>query len=251
MAISHNPILNRAVSTQLSQSKVDAEFDNLVNNPPMTIEGTVSKAFISFLILVATAIASWIYQPLNALVAVAYIPLLFVGLGLGIYNSFAKRVGAVSVGIYSAVEGLILGALSMWVDSIYPGVAMQAIVATLVTAGGMFFAYRTGIIKVTPGFTKVMGFAVLGYLLFSVVNLVISMFNPAGNLFNSEFGWAIALLGAGLAAFSLNLDFAAIKQGAEQRLPRELEWRFAFGLMSTLIWLYVEILRLLTIFNRD
>lgn len=250
MAISHNPMLNRAVATQLSQSKVDQEFNNLVNNPPMTIEGTVAKAFISFLIVVATATASWIIQPLNQLMSVAYIPLLFVGFGIGLYNSFGKRVGAVSVGIYSAVEGLVLGALSMWVDTLYPGVAMQAVLATLVTAGAMFFAYRTGIIKVTPGFTKVLTFAVLGYLGFSLINLVIGMFNPNFNMFASQYGWVFALIGAGLAAFSLNQDFAAIAQGAEQRLPRELEWRFAFGLMSTLIWLYVEILRLLAILNR-
>lgn len=249
MAISHNPMLNRAVATELSQSKVDQAFDNLVNNPPMTVEGTVSKAFVSFLILVATAAATWIIEPVRNLAAAAFMPLLILTFVLSLYNVFSKRVGAVSVGIYAGVEGVFLGALTYFVNDFYPGIAMQAVVATLATAGAMFLAYRTGIVKVTPGFSKVMLFALIGYAVFGLINLGFSAFAGA-SAYAGEFGWAIALIGVGLAAFSLNLDFAAITQGAQQRLPRQLEWRFAFGLMSTLIWLYIEILRLLMILNR-
>lgn len=250
MAISHNPILNRAVSTELSQKDVDARFEDLVNHPPMTIESTVAKVFSSFVILAIAAAATWLFEPLRNLAIAAFLPLMLITLVVGLYNSFAKNVNAVSVGIYSAVEGVFLGALTFFVDALYPGIAFQAVLATLATAGAMFAAYRTGLVKVTPGFTKVMMFAIIGYGVFALVNLGFSIFGGM-SVYNSEFGWLVALIGVGLAAFTLNLDFAAITQGAQQRLPQQLEWRFAFGLMSTLIWLYIEILRFLMIFNRD
>ena len=252
MAISHNPILNRAVSTELQQSKVDQAFDNLTQNPPMTIESTVAKVFISFLALVATVAAVWIVQPLQQLVVGAYLPLILVAFGVGLYNSFAKNVNAVSVIAYSILEGLVIGALTFVVEQFYPGIAMQAVLATLCTAGAMFFAYRAGWIKVDAKFTKVMLFAIIGYAVAGLVNLIASLVTGgAMNVYNTPFAWVIALVGVGLAAFTLNLDFAAIQQGAANRAPATLEWRFAFGLMSTLIWLYIEILRLLMILNRD
>jgi len=250
MAISHNPILNRAVSTELSQNQVDEQFENLVNHPPMTVEGTVAKVFSSFVILAIAAAATWLIEPLRNIAVAAFIPLMLVAVVVGLYNSFSKNVGAVSVGIYAAVEGVFLGALTFVVDAMFPGIALQAVLATLATAGAMFFAYRTGIIKVTPGFTKVMTFAIIGYAVFALINLGFSLFGGM-SAYTSQFGWLIALVGAGLAAFTLNLDFAAITQGTQQRLPQKLEWRFAFGLMSTLIWLYIEILRLLMILQRD
>lgn len=251
MAISHNPILNRAVATQMSQSRVDQEFNNLVNNPPMTVEGTVAKVFGSFLVLAVAVATTW-FIPAVAQFAFSGFYVLLIGTVIaGMYNSFAKNVNAISVGIYSALEGLFLGSLTYFIDQIYPGLPMLAVVATLGTAGAMFALYATGIIKVTPGFSKVLMFAIIGYAVFGLINLVVAMFNNGASAYNTEFGWLIALVGVGLAAFTLNLDFAQIKQGAEQRLPRELEWRFAFGLISTLIWLYVEILRLLMILQRD
>lgn len=251
MAISHNPILNSAVSTELSQAQIDARFEELTKNPPMTIEGTVSKVFLSFLAVAATVAAVWIIEPIRNLAIAGFIPLVLVGLGIGLYNSFAKKVGAASVIAYSVVEGAVIAALSFMIDALYPGLPMQAVLATLATAGAMFAAYRFGWVKVTPGFSKVMLFALIGYAAFGLINFITAMINPALNAYNTPFAWVIALIGVGLAAFTLNLDFAAIEQGAAQRAPQALEWRFAFGLVSSLIWLYIEILRLLTILNRD
>jgi uncharacterized YccA/Bax inhibitor family protein len=133
----------------------------------------------------------------------------------------------------------------------YPGIAQQAVLATLCTAGAMFAAYRFGWIKVNARFTRVMTFALIGYMAFAVINLGVGLFTNSAGAYGSSFGWLIALAGVGLAAFTLNLDFEAIVVGSREGLPVENEWRAAFGLVSSLIWLYVEILRLLAIFNRD
>ena len=123
-------------------------------------------------------------------------------------------------------------------------------IGTLATAGAMFAAYRFGWVKVDARFTRIMMFSILGYGAFALVNLGFAMF--AGmSVYSTSFGWLIAAFGVGLAAFTLNLDFEAISQGVAQRWPQEMEWRAAFGLTASLIWLYVEILRLLAIFNRD
>jgi uncharacterized YccA/Bax inhibitor family protein len=96
-----------------------------------------------------------------------------------------------------------------------------------------------------------MTFALIGYMGFAVINLVVGMVTNSAGAYGSSFGWLIALAGVALAAFTLNLDFEAIVVGAREGLPVENEWRAAFGLTASLIWLYVEILRLLSIFNQN
>jgi uncharacterized YccA/Bax inhibitor family protein len=96
-----------------------------------------------------------------------------------------------------------------------------------------------------------MTFAIVGYMIFAVINLGFVFFSDSPGVYGSAFGWLAGLVGAGLAAFTLNLDFETITVGARDKWPVDMEWRAAFGLTVTLIWLYVEILRLLSIFNRD
>jgi uncharacterized YccA/Bax inhibitor family protein len=115
----------------------------------------------------------------------------------------------------------------------------------------MFTAYSMGWIKVTARFTRVMTFALIGYAGFALVNIIVSLFTNSSGIYSTPFAWFAGLVGVGLAAFTLNLDFEDISQGAANGLPREFEWKAAFGLVVTMIWLYLEILRLLSIFNRD
>jgi len=151
---------------------------------------------------------------------------------------------------YALVQGVFLGGISGLLESFYPGIVQTAVIGTFATAGAMFAAYRFGWVKVNKRFTRFMSFALTGYFVFALVNLGFSM--VAGiSIYSSPFGWLIALVGVGLAAFTLNLDFEVISQGVSQRWPEEMEWRAAFGLTATLIWLYVEILRLLAIFNQS
>ena len=251
MAISHNPIFNQAMSTgvevaRIDQSAVDAEFAKITSTPKMTVEGTAGKVFGMFLVLLATAGVTWFFG-LTGLMFTA----MLVGLGLGLWATFGKKVRPGVVIAYAAVEGVFLGGITLLFETMYPGIAQQAVLATLCTAGAVFAAYRFGWIKVNARFTRVMTFALIGYMAFAVINLGVGLFTNSAGAYGSSFGWLIALAGVGLAAFTLNLDFEAIVVGSREGLPVENEWRAAFGLVSSLIWLYVEILRLLAIFNRD
>jgi uncharacterized YccA/Bax inhibitor family protein len=152
---------------------------------------------------------------------------------------------------YAVVQGVFVGGISSFFDAVYPGIVMNAVIGTLTTAGAMFTAYSMGWIKVTARFTRVMTFALIGYAGFALVNFIMSLVTNSSGIYSSEFGWLAGLVGVGLAAFTLNLDFEDISQGAANGLPREFEWKAAFGLVVTMIWLYIEILRLLSIFNRD
>jgi len=152
---------------------------------------------------------------------------------------------------YAVVEGIFIGTISWFFEQAYPGIVMNAVIGTLTTAGAMFTAYSLGWVKVTSRFTKVMTFAVIGYAGFGLVNLIIGLFTNSGGIYSTQYAWVAGLVGVGLAAFTLNLDFEDISQGAAFGLPREYEWKAAFGLIVTMVWLYLEILRLLAIFNRD
>ena len=251
MAISHNPIFNQAMSTgvevaRIDQSAVDAEFAKITSTPKMTVEGTAGKVFGMFLVLLAAAGVTWFFG-LTGLM----FPAMLVGLGLGLWATFGKKVRPGVIIAYAAVEGVFLGGITLLFETMYPGIAQQAVLATLCTAGAMFAAYRFGWIKVNARFTRVMTFALIGYMAFGLINLLVGVFTNSAGAYGSSFGWLIALVGVGLAAFTLNLDFEAIMVGSRDGLPVENKWRAAFGLVSSLIWLYVEILRLLAIFNRD
>ncbi len=249
MSISHNPIFNRAMSTgveatQLDQQQVDQEFSRLTGTP-MTIEGTAAKVLGMFVVVLAAAGATWMFNLTTLL-----LPAMLVGLGLGLWATFGKKVRPGVMIAYAAAQGVFIGGLSMIFEGMYPGIAQTAVLGTLATAGAMFAAYRFGWVKVDARFTRIMMFSLIGYGVFALVNFGFAMF--AGmSVYSSPFGWLIALVGVGLAAFTLNLDFEAIREGVAQRLPQDMEWRAAFGLTASLIWLYVEILRMLAIFNSN
>ncbi|MEY4424589.1 MAG: hypothetical protein RLZZ594_354 [Actinomycetota bacterium] len=253
MSISHNPMFNRAMQTGVEQARldipqeaVDAEFAKITSTAKMTVEGTAAKVFGMFLVLLATAGVTWFMQ-LTALI----LPAAIVGLVLGLVATFGKKVRPALYVAYAAAQGVFLGGLTLVFEAMYPGIAQNAVLATLATAGAMFAAYRFGWIKVNARFTRVMTFAMMGYLAFALINFVVSLATNSAGAYGTGFGWVIALVGVALAAFTLNLDFEAIVVGVREGLPVENEWRAAFGLTASLIWLYVEILRLLAIFNRD
>jgi Predicted membrane protein len=252
--LSHNPVFNRSMQTGLSaarevpQELVDAEFNKISSrSEPMTVEGTAGKVTAIFFVLLVAAAATWFFAPLQQL----WFPAMFVGLGLALWITFSKKVMPAVIVAYAAVEGVFLGGISALFESMYPGIVQSAVLGTLTTAGAMFAAYRFGWIKVDARFTRIMTFAIIGYMIFAVVNLGFVLISGEAGVYGSAFGWLAGLVGAGLAAFTLNLDFETIMVGSRDKWPVEMEWRAAFGLTVTLIWLYVEILRLLAIFNRD
>ena len=249
MSNSHNPVMNRMLpaKVQQNQAEVDAQFDSIVSSQKMTVGGTAIKIAGLFSLLLAGAFLAWNIPAIQ----VAAIPSAFVALGLALWITFSKKIRPAAVIAYAVVEGIFIGAISFLFEYFYPGIVMNAVIGTLTTAGAMFTAYSMGWVKVNARFTRVMTFALIGYAGFGLVNLLVGLFTNSSGIYGTGFGWLAGLVGVGLAAFTLNLDFEDISQGAAQGLPREVEWKAAFGLLVTMVWLYLEILRLLSIFNRD
>lgn len=240
---------NPAISKSFKTAAQDYQSSNMVDEPRMTLQGTVNKTLIMFGVVLVAAFAAWSNLEIlvtSGLFYPAMLVSMFAALGLSFWISFSKKVQVGGIVVYSALEGVFVGLFSAYLNFIYPGIVMQAVTATLVTAGVIFIAWKAGWIKVNDRFLKFMMFAIFGYLIFGLINLGFALFS-GNSVYNSEFGWIIALVGCGLAAFSLAADFHLINKAVEVGLPRENEWRGAFGLMVTLIWLYVEILRLLAI----
>jgi uncharacterized YccA/Bax inhibitor family protein len=213
----------------------------------MTVGGTGIKILGLFSLLLTGAFVAWNVPAVQALM----IPAALVGLGLAVWISFSKKIRPAAVMAYAVVQGIFIGTISSFFEARYPGIVINAVIGTLTTAGAMFTAYSMGWIKVTARFTRVMTFAIIGYAGFAVVNLLVGLFSGTAGVYSTPFAWVAGLIGVGLAAFTLNLDFEDISQGAANGLPREYEWKASFGLLVTMIWLYIEILRLLSIFNRD
>jgi uncharacterized YccA/Bax inhibitor family protein len=165
-------------------------------------------------------------------------------------NTFSKTIRPGLILAYAAVEGIALGSISHVLNSAYPGIAGQAVMGTICAFAGMLFAYRSGRIRVTPKFTKMLIGAALGYFLLGVVSMIGSFFGLGSGLglFGiSGFGPMIAIAGVALASFFLILDFDQIEKGVAAGALEQESWRAAFGLMVTIVWLYMEILRLLSI----
>jgi len=249
MSNSHNPVMNRMLpaKVQQNQAEVDAQFDSIVSSQKMTVGGTAIKIAGLFTLLLTGAFIAWNVPAVQAL----WLPSVFVAFGLAMWITFSKKIRPAAVIAYAVIEGIFIGAISFFFESQYEGIVMNAVIGTLTTAGAMFTAYSMGWVKVNARFTRVMTFALIGYAGFAVVNLLVGLFTNSSGIYGTGFGWLAGLVGVGLAAFTLNLDFEDISQGAAQGLPREVEWKAAFGLLVTMVWLYLEILRLLSIFNRD
>lgn len=224
-------------------------FDNLGSHSgadAMTVEGTVNKVITALLILVASATASWLFIPESAMF-VALIGSSILGLVIAIFTIFKKSAAPTTVPMYAVVEGVVIGLLSMFFESIFPGIVIQAVILTFGTLGAMLFAYKTGIIQVTENF-KAGVFAATGAIcLIYLVSFVAGLFGANIPYIHSN-GWIgilFSLFVVVIAALNLVLDFDFIEKGAQQGAPKYMEWYGAFGLLVTLIWLYLEILRLL------
>jgi uncharacterized YccA/Bax inhibitor family protein len=234
-----NPVLNRTLNN-IEYSPAGVEVPAITTRQ-MTIEGTLNRAMTLFAIFLVTSIVTWQMQLVSFI-----FPAMFVGLGLALWASFSRKVRVPVMLAYAAVQGVFVGGISLIFETVYDGIVMTALTATLVTAGIMFVAYRQQWIRVTSKFRQILTFALLGYMGFAIVNLLVAVFT-GNSAYTSSLGWLIALVGVGLASVTLVLDFADIEQAAQAGVDADFEWRLAFGLMVTLIWMYIEILRLLAI----
>jgi uncharacterized YccA/Bax inhibitor family protein len=175
------------------------------------------------------------------------VPALIVGLVLSVVVIARRSTNPALILGYAVAEGVLLGGITGWFDQIYPGIALQAIIGTVGVFGGMLFVYKTGAIRVTPRFTKLLLGAMVGVVILMLFNLVMSLFGVDTGL-RSGGGVAIvfSLVCIVIAALSFLMDFDQIDRAMKIGVPAQFAWYFAFGLMVTLVWLYLEILQLLS-----
>ena len=213
-----------------------------VGSERMTLDGTVNKTGILLGLCFFGAIISWnIPNPL--LMAGGA----FIGFALAMYTSFVPRNAGITAPIYAFLKGLFLGGISLVLEMQYPGIAIQAVGLTFGTLASLLFFYKSGLIKPTENYRLMIFSATFGIMILYLVNFVMSFFGAGIGFIHSNgiFGIGFSLFVVGVAALNLVLDFDFIEQGAENSLPKYMEWYGAFSLMVTLIWLYLEILRLL------
>jgi uncharacterized YccA/Bax inhibitor family protein len=206
----------------------------------MTIEDVVMRTATLFVVLVAVGSVAWGMNLGGGALLLGF----GGGFVLAMINSFKKTVSPALVLAYAAFEGLALGALSRFYNDVYPGIVSQAVIGTLCAFAGILVAYRSGKIRVTPKFTRIMFGALIGYMVFGLITMFVGF--PGGST-----GTLIAFAGVALATFFLVLDFDQIEKTIAMGAPREESWRMAFGLMVTLVWLYLEVLRLLSILRNN
>jgi uncharacterized YccA/Bax inhibitor family protein len=182
------------------------------------------------------------------------------GFVLALVNTFKKQPSPALILAYAGLEGLFLGGLTRILDGLYPGVGLQAVIGTLSVFGVTLLLFKSGKVRATPKAMRFFMIATIGYAVFALVNMVMmwtgAVDSPFGlrtsvEIFGIPLGVFIGLLAIGLAAFSLIMDFTSIEAGVRSGAPQRFSWTAAFGLTVTLVWLYVEIIRLLAILRGD
>ncbi len=218
----------------------------------MTIQGTVNKTLLLLLFLLVPAAYVWnlfFTQPEAALFMPLTMGGAIGGFVVALVTIFKKDWSMVTAPLYAVLEGLFIGGISSVMEAQFPGIVIQAVALTFGTLIALLFAYKSGLIKVTENFKLGVVAATGGIALIYLISFVLRMFVGYSIPFIHEGG----LLGIGfslfvvvIAALNLVLDFDFIEQGAEQGAPSYMEWYASFGLLITLVWLYIEILRLLS-----
>jgi len=252
--------IGRSSNPALSKNAFSAQAYTTSYTEVMTLNGTLNKSIAMLLLVIVGALYTWkiFFGAAEGYGQSMVLPWM-IGGGIGgfilsLVTIFKKEWSYITAPLYAVLEGLFLGAISAFFEASYPGLVMQAIALTFGTLFIMLFAYRTGIIKVTQKFRAGIIAATGAVALVYLISFIFSLFGAGSLIINGNgiLGIGISLVIVVIAALNLVLDFDFIAQGSQAGLPKYMEWYAAFGLMLTLIWLYIEILRLLSKFaSRD
>ena len=253
---SSNPVLGKAFNQpnnmqvdQLEQS-YNAPAASSIRTGRMTIEDVVAKTGFLFAILVVVGAIAWGANLGQGALLIGFLG----GFVLAMVISFSKTIKPGLVVAYAALQGLALGTLSHYYETFYPGIVSQAVIGTIAAFAGVLFMYRSGRLRATPQFTRAVMGAAIGYFILGLVSLVASFFGVGqgyGFYGVSGLGLLLAVAGVALASFFLVLDFDQIEKGVAAGVPEKESWRASFGLMVTIVWLYLEVLRLLSILRNN
>ncbi len=245
------------VSTQDDSTTLEQSFDMPAATPSqtgrMTVEDTIIKTILAFAVLLGGAYLGWTFASFPVMIVG-----LVGGLVLGLVNTFKKVPSPALIVAYAALEGLFVGAISMVFNSMWNGIVTQAVIGTLGVIGVTLFLFLSGRFRSSARMTKVVSVAMVGYLVYQVVNMILMATGVTGDaqfglssatIMGIPLGLIIGVVVVFLAAYSLVLDFESIKLGAERGVPAVYAWQGAFGILVTVVWLYLEILRMIAIFR--
>lgn len=245
---STNPVLTGRGFARINPEVLDRDgapqvdvtpLESRPSSAPMSIDDVIIKTGALFAVLVTVGAVAWRAEnPALALVGVVG------GLILAMVNSFSKKVRPALVIAYAVFQGLALGTISKMYENAYSGIVGQAVVATACAFAGVLVAYKSGKIRVTPKFTRVLMGSLIGYFVFGIATIFIGF--PQGQL-----GTLITVGGVVLASLFIVMDLDQIEKAVAAKVPAEESWRCAFGLMVTLVWLYLEVLRLISILRNN
>ncbi len=219
----------------------------------MTYGSVINRSSLVFLMIIAGAVFGWTFANPVHNIGLYFVAAL-VGLVTGLVNAFKREPSPMLISIYAVSQGVFLGGLSAMFELRWPGIVFQAVLATLSVFAVVLALYRSGKVRATPKMTRIVLIAMVGYLVFSLANFVLMITGLVDGAFGLRSGWlgiAIGVIAVLLASYSLVMDFTSIEEGVRAGAPERYSWTAAFGLATTLIWLYVEILRILAIFNQD
>ena len=219
-----------------------------VDTGRMTMDDVVIKTGLMFAVLLPLAgVNFYLANPLLTFGG------LIVGLVLSLVVAFKQSTNAGLILAYAGAEGLFIGGISRAFENVWEGIVPQAVLGTLAVFAAALFAYKSGKVRATPKFQRTVLIAGAGYMLFCLVNLVVMLAGGGGDfgLRTGPFGFLIGLFAVGLAAAFLIMDFDFAEQGVRNGLPERYSWLAAFGLVVTLVWLYIEMLRLIAILRGD
>ena len=246
---SNNPFLNnKTFSTAVSRKDEVHQATIIDVNQDMTVAGTINRSLILFLLLIASATVIWwaTFNGMNPIVPAFGGAI--VGLILVVIAAFKPQYSAYLAPGYALFEGLFIGGVSAIFEVQYPGIVTQAVGATFVTFAVCLGLYKYKIVKVTEQFKSVVMAATLAIATYYLISWIFSMFTSFTPVHygNSMMSIGISFFVIVISALNLFLDFDRIEKGAEQKMPKYMEWYGAMGLMITLVWLYIEFLRLLS-----
>jgi uncharacterized YccA/Bax inhibitor family protein len=216
----------------------------------MTIDDVVMKTLTLLGVVLVTGALSWALIP-PVLAPVALFGALGVGLVLGLIISFKRVTNPVAIMAYAAVESVLLGQISQYFEAQYPGIVIQAVIGTFAVFAGMAALYHFRVIRATPKFQKWLFGALIGVIVLMAANFVMALFGVnLGLRDGGPLAIAFSLVCIGVAALTFIQDFAVVEEGVARGVERRFGWYASFGILVGLVWLYLEILRLLSYLRR-
>jgi uncharacterized YccA/Bax inhibitor family protein len=222
---------------------------------PMTLGGVIHRCVLLLLLVAGTAASLWTYA--NSHPGIIYPAVTAGALGgfiVGIITSFKRTWAAATAPLYAVLEGLFIGGFSLAMEQRFPGLVLQAVLLTFGVMFALLAAYQSRIIRPSQTFKSIIVGATLGIAVVYLISMMLQLFFHTSISFVHEsgpIGIAFSLVVVGIAALNLVLDFDFIENGVAYGAPQWMEWYAAFGLTVTLVWLYIEVLRLLTKLRRD